>query len=109
QERKDYAMQTIMAQVNEFYDGFDAEVGRFVESPIDRQKRVNITNGCVTHIDFAASRSGLKRPAYGLGGPKPVVPGFFLGGASIHPGGGVTGLPGKITSDRVKHYLKKNP
>lgn len=109
QELKDAEMKAILAECSEFYDGFDAEIGRFVESPIDRQKRVNITNGCVTHIDFAASRSGLKRPAYGLGGPKPVVPGFFLGGAGIHPGGGVTGLPGKITFERVQRYLKKNP
>ena len=108
QAHKDYAMKTILAQASEFYDGFDAEIGRFVESPIDRQERVNITNGCVTHIDFAASRSGLKRPAYGLGGDKPVVPGFFLGGAGTHPGGGVTGLPGRIVADRVKRYLKKN-
>src|SRR5690606_19769704 len=50
QERKDYAMQSILAQCSEFYDGFESEIGRFVESPIDRQKRVNITNGCVTHI-----------------------------------------------------------
>lgn len=106
QAHKDYAMKTILAQVSEFYDGFDAEIGRFVESPIDRQKRVNISNGCVTHIDFAASRSGLKRPAYGLGGNKPVVPGFFLGGAGTHPGGGVTGLPGRIVAERVKRYLK---
>lgn len=109
QEKKDYAMKMLLAQASEYYDGFDAEIGRFVESPIDRQQRVNITNGCVTHIDFAASRSGLKRPAYGLGGPKPVVPGFFLGGAGIHPGGGVTGLPGRIAADRIKRYLKKNP
>lgn len=106
QAHKDYAMKTILAQVSEFYDGFDAEIGRFVESPIDRQKRVHISNGCVTHIDFAASRSGLKRPAYGLGGNKPVVPGFFLGGAGTHPGGGVTGLPGRIVAERVKRYLK---
>lgn len=109
QQRKDELMKPLMQQISEYYDGFDAEVGRFVESPLDRQARVNITNGCVTHIDFAASRSGLKRPAYGLGGPKPVVPGFFLGGAGTHPGGGVTGLPGRIAADRVKRYLKKNP
>jgi phytoene dehydrogenase-like protein len=108
QQRKDQAMQAILAQLSEYYDGFDAEVGRFVESPLDRAQRVNATDGCVTHIDFAASRSGLKRPAYGLGGPKPVLPGFFIGGAGIHPGGGVTGLPGRITADRIKHYLKKN-
>jgi phytoene dehydrogenase-like protein len=32
---------------------------------------------------------------------------LFLGGAGIHPGGGVTGLPGRITAERVVRYLKK--
>lgn len=107
QAHKDASMKAIIAQLSEYYEGFESEVGRFVESPIDRQERLNISNGCVTHIDFAASRSGLKRPAYGLGGPKPVVPGFFLGGAGTHPGGGVTGLPGKIAARRIEKYLKK--
>ena len=106
QALKDRVMTTILEQCRDHYTGFDAEIGRFVESPMDRQARLNISNGCVTHIDFAASRSGLKRPAYGLGGPKPVAPGFFLGGAAIHPGGGVTGLPGKISADRVIRHLR---
>ena len=100
-------MDSIKAQISEFYDGFDKEIGRFVEAPPDRAERVNATNGCVVHIDFSASRAGGKRPAHGLGGPKPVVPGFFLGGSGIHPGGGLTGLPGKITAERVTRYLKK--
>lgn len=109
QARKDEVMKGVLSLVSEYYDGLDSELGRFVESPVDRQERLRISNGCVTHIDFAATRSGLKRPAYGLGGPKPVVPGFFLGGAGTHPGGGVTGLPGRIAADRIQHYMKKNP
>jgi phytoene dehydrogenase-like protein len=99
---------SVIAHIGEFYDGFDSEIGRFAEAPPDRAKRLNVTNGCVTHIDFAASRAGSKRPAYGFGGPAPVVPGFFLGGAGIHPGGGVSGLPGRITAAMVQRYLKKS-
>jgi phytoene dehydrogenase-like protein len=99
-------MRALLAQVGEFYEGFDSELGRFVETPPDRAQRLNVTHGCVTHIDFGALRSGSKRPAYGLGGAAPVVPGFFLGGAGIHPGGGVTGLPGRIVAQRVMRYLK---
>ena len=36
-----------------------------------------------------------------------IVPGFFLGGAGIHPGGGVSGLPGRIAAQRVLRHLKK--
>jgi phytoene dehydrogenase-like protein len=103
---RDRFMDTVIAHVSEFYEGFESEIGRFVETPQDRAVRLNVTNGCVTHIDFASSRAGAKRPAYGLGGPAPVVPGFFLGGAGIHPGGGVSGLPGRIAENRVLRHLK---
>jgi phytoene dehydrogenase-like protein len=105
---RDRLMKSVVAHVGEFYEGFDSEIGRFVEAPPDRAARLNVTHGCVTHIDFAASRSGSKRPAFGLGVSGPIVPGFFLGGAGIHPGGGVSGLPGKIAAHRVLRYLKKS-
>jgi phytoene dehydrogenase-like protein len=102
---RDRVMHSVIAHVSEFYEGFDSEIGRFVEAPPDRAARLNVTHGCVTHIDFASSRSGSKRPAAGLGGPS-IVPGFFLGGAGIHPGGGVSGLPGRIAAHRVLRHLK---
>lgn len=105
---RDRLMKSVIAHIGEFYEGFDSEIGRFVEAPPDRAARLNVTHGCVTHIDFAASRSGSKRPAFGLGGSEPIVPGFFLGGAGIHPGGGVSGLPGKIAARRVLRYSKKS-
>lgn len=103
----DRVMDDIVAQVSEYYTGFDAEVGRFVETPRDREKRLNVTNGCVTHIDFGSQRSGTNRPATGFGGPKPAVPGLYIGGAGAHPGGGISGLPGKIAAKRILRTLGK--
>lgn len=104
---RDTTMQSIKDRVSEYYSGPEAEVGRFVETPLEREKRVGVTNGCVTHIDFGASRSGANRPAAGLGGGKPVVDGFYLGGAGTHPGGGVSGIPGKLAAARVERRLVK--
>jgi len=103
---KDRTMADVIAQLSEYYDGFDAEVGRFVETARDREQRLNATNGCVTHIDFGSLRSGQNRPATGFGGPKPPVPGLYIGGAGAHPGGGISGLPGKIAAKRVLRALK---
>jgi phytoene dehydrogenase-like protein len=102
------AADTILARAGEYYDGFDAEIGRWFETCPDRALRANVTKGCVTHIDFGSYRSGARRPAVGLGGPEPLAPGFFLGGAGIHPGGGVSGGPGRLVSQRVEAWLKKN-
>jgi phytoene dehydrogenase-like protein len=104
---KDKTMASIIAQVSEYYDGFQHEVGRFVETSREREVRLNASNGCVTHVDFGALRAGTHRPATGFGGPKPVVPGLFLGGAGSHPGGGVSGIAGRIAANRTLRYLKK--
>ena len=104
---KDKTMASIIAQVSEYYDGFQHEVGRFVETARERETRLNVSNGCVTHVDFGALRAGTHRPATGFGGPKPAVPGLFLGGAGSHPGGGVSGIAGRIAANRTLRYLKK--
>jgi phytoene dehydrogenase-like protein len=65
-----------------------------------------VHNGCVVHIDTGATRSGMMRPAYGLGGDTLPVAGLFLGGAGIHPGGGINGLPGRIAAGRVQRFLR---
>ncbi|TVV77140.1 phytoene desaturase family protein [Sphingomonas solaris] len=103
---KDRTVADLKAQMSEFYDGFDSEVGRFVETPRDREKRLNVTNGCVTHIDFGSLRSGQNRPATGFGGPKPAVPGLYVGGAGAHPGGGISGIPGRIAAKRVLRQFR---
>ncbi len=99
------AADAIIARASDFYDGFDAELGRWFETCPDRALRANVTKGCVTHVDFGSQRSGAKRPAVGLGGPAPLAPGFFLGGAGIHPGGGVSGGPGRLVAQRVLDSL----
>lgn len=104
---KDKTMADVIEQISEFYEGFDSEIGRFVETPREREIRLNATNGCVTHVDFAAFRTGLHRPATGFGGPKPAIPGLLFGGAGSHPGGGISGIAGRIAADRTLRLLKK--
>ena len=38
------------------------------------------------------------RPTVGLGGPRTVVNGLYLGSAAIYPGGGVHGAPGWLAA-----------
>jgi phytoene dehydrogenase-like protein len=107
QALKDKTMASVTVQCAEYYEGFDAEVGRFVETAREREQRLNVTNGCVTHVDFGALRAGVHRPATGFGGPKPPFPGFLIGGAGAHPGGGVSGIAGRIAANRALRALKK--
>lgn len=83
------------------------EIGRRAEAAPDFASRLNVPNGCVVHIDTGTSRTGVNRPAQGLGGEKLPVSGLFFGGAGIHPGGGINGLPGRIAAGRVQRFLGK--
>jgi phytoene dehydrogenase-like protein len=91
-----------------YMDGLkEHEIARRVEASPDLAKRLNVHNGCVVHIDTGTARSGTMRPAYGLGGETLPVAGLFIGGAGIHPGGGINGLPGRIAAGRVQRFLGK--
>ena len=106
QDIKDRTMRDLIEQMSDYYDGLQTEVGRFVETPRDREKRLNATNGCVTHVDFGSLRSGKNRPATGFGNPEPAVPGLYIGGAGAHPGGGISGIPGRIAAKRILRKIK---
>jgi phytoene dehydrogenase-like protein len=102
------ATDAALRQAAHFFDGIDNEIGRWVETPLDRAKRLNVRNGCITHIDSSILRSGGLRPAAGLGGGKQAVKGLFFGGAGTHPGGGVSGLPGKHAAERASTFLRRS-
>jgi len=100
--------QQVIDQAAEYMDGLKTlEIGRRMEAAPDFAARLNVPNGCVVHIDTGATRSALMRPAWGLGGDTLPVAGLFFGGAGIHPGGGINGLPGRIAAARVKRFLTR--
>jgi phytoene dehydrogenase-like protein len=71
------------------------QIGTFVETAQDLAVRTGAENGCIYHIDNLPTRIGPIRPAAGAGGYRTAVQGLYIGSASCHPGGGVSGLPGK--------------
>ena len=102
------AVDGILAKLGKYIGPLDeAEIGRLVETPEDLGARLRVRNGCVTHIDMGLMRSGPLRPTVGLGGGRTPLEGLVLGGSGMHPGGGVTGLPGRTAAIRAKRYLKK--
>lgn len=103
------AVESILAKLGKYIGPLDeAEIGRLVETPEDLGARLHVRNGCVTHIDMGLMRSGPLRPTIGLGTGKTPLDGLLLGGSGMHPGGGVTGLPGRTAATRAQRYLKKH-
>jgi phytoene dehydrogenase-like protein len=77
------------------------EIGRYVETSEDLAERTGAINGCIYHVDHVPTRMGPLRPAVGAGGYRTPLAGLYLGSAGCHPGGGVSGLPGKLCAETV--------
>jgi phytoene dehydrogenase-like protein len=101
-------VESILAKIGKYIGPLEeAEIGRLVETPEDLGARLNVRDGCITHVDMGLMRSGPLRPTVGLGTGKTPLEGLLLGGSGVHPGGGVTGLPGRTAATRAQRYLKK--
>lgn len=72
-----------------------------VLTPEDIETRFGIRGGHPYHVEMALDQALYMRPIPGCHDGGTPVEGLYLGGPGIHPGGGVTGLPGKLASERL--------
>jgi phytoene dehydrogenase-like protein len=93
---------TVVRRASDFYDNIsDLEIGRWVETPDDAEQRLRATGGSMMHVDLSVGHLGPLRPALGLGGYRTPIDRLYLGAAGSHPGGGVSGLPGRLAAKEI--------
>ncbi len=97
-EVRDRYAESVLTTAREHLAGLDAELGRLVTSPADFGKQYATPNGSYFHVDMTPLRLAMNRPAPGLGGYRGPVAGYFHAGAGSHPGGGVSGWPGRLAA-----------
>jgi phytoene dehydrogenase-like protein len=74
----------------------DKILARFCESPIDIWRRnPNFWHGSIHSGQMDAAQTGLMRPVPGWADYKMPIPGLYQTGATTHPGGSVSGAPGR--------------
>ena len=73
-------------------------VARQVLSPLDWQRRTGNLNGNADHLDTGIDQMLGNRPSPDLSGYRTPIRGLYLTGAGTHPGGGITGGPGRNTA-----------
>jgi len=81
-------------------------VGRLVLSPLDLERRFGLTGGDVYHGRLDPDQMFSMRPHPRAAQYATPVPGLYLCGAGAHPGGGVTGAPGRNAALRVLKDLR---
>lgn len=79
-----------------------------VLSPADIHRRFGLAGGHPFHVEPALDQALYMRPIPGCHDGRTPINGLYLGGPGIHPGGGVTGLPGRLCARRVLEDARRN-
>jgi len=91
-----------IALVERHLPGFSARIhGRIVLTPADLESKFGLREGAVSQGEMMLDQILFMRPVAGASRYAMPVPGFYLCGASTHPGGGMTGLSGLLAARAV--------
>ena len=78
-------------------------------SPLDLERELGLVGGDIFHGALGLDQLFSARPLLGQGNYRGALPGLYLCGSGTHPGGGVTGLPGRNAAREVLRDLGKGP
>jgi phytoene dehydrogenase-like protein len=78
-------------------------------SPLDLERELGLLGGDIFHGALRLDQLFSARPLLGQGNYRGALPGLYLCGSGTHPGGGVTGLPGRNAAREILRDLGKGP
>ncbi|HEX2025474.1 MAG TPA: NAD(P)/FAD-dependent oxidoreductase [Actinomycetota bacterium] len=84
-----------------------AVVARHVLTPLDLERRYGLTEGNIFHGDLSIDQLFFMRPVPGWSRYRTPIRSLYLCGAGAHPGGGVTGAPGRNAAAMVLRDVRR--
>ncbi len=84
-------------------------VGRRVVTPLDLERGYGLTEGHPLHGEPALDQWFARRPMLGFARYRLPVEGLYLCGSGAHPGGGVTGWPGRNAAREIIADRRRRP
>lgn len=101
-EMADAAADTVLDTVNQYAPNFKSSIlGRLILTPLDLERRFGLVSGDIFHGCLSLDQLYCARPVLGYGDYRSPIKNLFLCGSGTHPGGGVTGLPGRNAAREI--------
>ena len=98
----------VIETVNAHAANFKASViARQILSPLDLERRFGLIDGDIFHGQLGLDQLFATRPVLGHANYRMPLTGLYLCGASAHPGGGVTGVPGHNAAREILADLNR--
>ncbi|MBD0336238.1 MAG: NAD(P)/FAD-dependent oxidoreductase [Cyanobacteria bacterium Co-bin13] len=96
EELKNQVADRVIDKLSEYAPNVkDAVIARQVESPADLSDRLGVYKGNFYHIDMTLDQMVFFRPLPEIANYQTPIEGLYLTGAGTHPGGSISGLPGR--------------
>jgi phytoene dehydrogenase-like protein len=110
EDQRHRALELIIATVTRHAPNFRRSIlGVLALSPLDLEQRFGLPGGDIFHGALGLDQLWAARPLLGFGDYHTCVKGLYLCGSGAHPGGGVTGLPGRNCAGAMLRDLRKKP
>lgn len=107
---RDSVAKLMIETVNAYAPNFAASVlGHEALSPLDLESRFGLVGGDIFHGALGLDQMFSARPLLGQGSYRGAFAGLYLCGSGSHPGGGVTGLPGRNAAREILIDLRRRP
>ncbi len=107
-EQRDLLGDRVVKKIAEYADNVaGAIVARQVLTPLDLERTYGLTEGNIFHGDLRLEQLFFMRPVPGWSQYRTPIEGLYLCGAGTHPGGGVTGAPGRNAAHQALRDWKK--
>jgi phytoene dehydrogenase-like protein len=99
----------VIDTVNGHAPNFRAAIlARQMLSPLDLERRFGLVDGDIFHGQLSLDQLYSARPVLGHADYRMPVPSLYLCGSGAHPGGGVTGLPGRNAAFGIIQDFKRS-
>ncbi|CAB3406039.1 unnamed protein product [Caenorhabditis bovis] len=108
EKKKEYAKH-VFSEIDAYAPNFSSSIiGYDILTPPDIEKTFGITGGNIFHGSMGLDQLYITRPLPKYSNYSTPIQSLFLCGSGAHPGGGVTGAPGRLGAQHALQYLRKH-
>ena len=103
---KEEAVEAVVDTVSQLAPNFRGSIiGKpFALSPMDLEQRFGLVDGDIFHGHLSLAQIWAARPVVGWGGYATPIQNLYLCASGAHPGGGVTGYPGRNSAIHIINH-----
>jgi phytoene dehydrogenase-like protein len=104
---KDTLMHRVIETIDRYAPGIDALIEHHqIITPVELEGTYGLTGGHIFHGEQALDQLFTMRPFLGFARYRGPLTGLYLCGAGTHPGGGITGAPGRNAAREILEDLE---